>query len=348
MKANLTRATVLIASTLGIVIFLCGSYGAGWLLNFEAIELFRSARAGPSGSPRVREALEPFNLNQLTVPRGRLVSGGSPKDGIPSLTDPPTAPVARADFLKPGDRVIGVTIHGKARAYPLAVLNWHEVINDTLGDVPIAVVYCPLCNSVSVVDRRIDGKTLEFGVSGLLLNSNVVLYDRTDQALWSQVGMEALSGPYAGQSLRHLPWTLTTFGDWRRRHPDGAVVTFDTGYRRNYQRNPYARYLRSPNLMFPVRPLDRRLPLKARVVGVRVNGTTKVYPLHAIAAVDDGRLVDEIGGERIVLAHTGAGVRVVSAPPDAEVIHTFWFAWAAFHPETDIYGRADKSKEGAR
>lgn len=278
-----------------------------------------------------------FNLENLQVPAERLLSGGPPKDGIPALVDPPVVPVAEADFLRPDDRVVGIVIKNESRAYPINVLTWHEAINDTVGGVPIVVIYCPLCDSVSVVDRRLDGKTYTFGISGLLLNSNVLLYDRTDQALWSQVGLEALSGPNAGKSLKHLPWELTTFKDWRASHPKATVVNFNTGHERDYARNPYANYFTTDELMFPVEPLDDRLPKKERVIGVAVGKTAKAYPLQTIQQAKDGTVRDVVEGKPLVLKLEPSGaVKVVDAPADAKVVHTFWFAWAAFHPNTDV------------
>ena len=217
-----------------------------------------------------------FELEGFAFNREEIRAGGPGKDGIPALLNPETVPAARAGFLRPGDRVVAVSIGEESRAYPIRILNWHEAINDTVGGVPIAVVYCPLCDSVSVVDRRItNDKTLEFGISGLLLNSNVLLYDRTDQALWSQVGLMAVSGPHVGKSLKHLPWQILSFGRWRIDHPEGTVITLKTGHRRDYRRNPYADYFATERLMFPVSREDVRLPPKARVIGVKLGAVTK-------------------------------------------------------------------------
>lgn len=279
-----------------------------------------------------------FNLSNLQVPAERLLSGGPSKDGIPALVDPRVVKAADADSLRPDDRVVGVVIDDQARAYPLNVLNWHEAINDSLGRVPIAVIYCPLCDSVSVVDRRLGDKTYTFGISGLLLNSNVLLYDRTDQALWSQVGLRAISGPNAGKSLRHLPWELTTFKDWSAKRPGSTVVSFNTGHERDYARNPYAGYFATDELMFPVEPLDDRLPKKERVIGVAVGKTAKAYPLRAIQQAAGGTVRDIVEGKPIVLKLEPSGaVKVVDVPAEAKVVHTFWFAWAAFHPGTSVF-----------
>lgn len=311
------------------------------------------SRAG-GGAPT-----EPFNTNDLRVEKDRLLSGGPPKDGIPSLTTAAVQPddrgnrrfygehpprftdAEKAGFLDAEARVVGVTVSGERRAYPLAVLNHHEIINDRVGGLPIAVIYCPLCDSVSVLDRRLDGSARELGVSGLLYNSNVVFYDRTDQALWSQVKMQAISGPNAGRSLKHLNgWRITPFADWREAHPDSKVLTFDTGFARRYQRNPYDRYMRSDRLMFPVRPLDDRLDKKDRVVGVRIGGEARAYPIERVRR--EGRVSDTLGGQKVALTAAGDGghgVKIAEAPKDARTVHTFWFAWAAFWPESTIYGR---------
>lgn len=297
--------------------------------------------AGVQESTPAAPLLRQFNLEGLSIDLKDIHAGGPPKDGIPALTNPKTVAATQARFLQAGDRVVGVKIGEHARAYPIRVLNWHEVINDTLGTTPIAVIYCPLCDSVSVVDRRISkDKTIEFGISGLLLNSNVLLYDRTDQVLWSQVGLSAVSGPHAGKSLVHLPWEIVTFGEWRKAHPKGTVVTLNTGHRRDYQRNPYADYFATDRLRFPVARLDDRLPPKTRVVGIRLGAVTRAYPIERVAGTVKHRVEDEIGGKLLVLEAdaTAATIRLIQMPEGAQVVYTFWFAWAAFHPQTQIFG----------
>ena len=324
--------------------------GTAALLGYIAVHEFEltasrftpaaSAQSGANDRGHVSAPLEQFDTGDLRVDRSRILSGGPPKDGIPALTDPNFIDAADADFLGDESRVVSVSIEGETRAYPLNILNWHEVINDEIADVPIAVVYCPLCDSVSVVDRRLGEKTFEFGVSGLLMNSNVLLYDRTDEALWSQAGLSAISGPHAGQSLQHLDgWAIVSYEQWKREHPDGKVVSADTGHHRNYRRNPYGRYFANDDTMFPVSPKDDRYPKKMRVVGVRHGDTTRAYPLKAVREAPEGRLSDVIEGDKLVLeVEPGSGnVRISQTPPDAEVLHTFWFAWYAFHPDTQLY-----------
>lgn len=315
----------------GLLVMLIVGLAVAWAAERDTRDRKRSSQPAH---------LRHFNLDDLTVDPEQIRSGGPPKDGIPALTNPKTKAAARAEFLRPGDRVVGVSADGHSRAYPIRVLNWHEVINDKLGDVPIAVVYCPLCDSVSVLDRRMTkDKTVEFGISGVLLNSNVLLYDRTDHALWSQAGLEAISGPHVGTSPKHLPWEILSFREWRKSHLEGTVVTLDTGHRRNYAVNPYADYFSTNRLMFPVARQDDRLPAKTRVVGVRSGDTARAYPIKALAKTADHRIRDQLDGKTIVIATDRAGqaVRIVERPEDAQVLHTFWFAWAAFHPDSDVY-----------
>ncbi|MFP4174110.1 MAG: DUF3179 domain-containing protein [Candidatus Hydrogenedentota bacterium] len=296
-----------------------------------------TAQAQTTGPGRF---MEQFDASNLTIPEEDILRGGPPKDGIPALTAPHHAPVSEADFLDAEDRVVGVSVEGEARAYPIRLLNWHEIVNDELAGEPFAVVYCPLCDSASVIGRRINGEVLEFGVSGLLHNSNVILYDRTHDALWSQIGFSALSGPYAGQELPHLPFELTTFGQWRRDHPDGTVASFQTDYPRNYRSNPYDSYFEADRLMFPAKGSDdTRLGEKEPVLGIKIGDAVRAYPIDAIASGQEGRIEDELGGHTIVLeaSRNPSQVKAVSAPDDARVVHTFWFAWVSFHPDTTLY-----------
>lgn len=309
---------------------------------FDAVDKASSDAADEASQLPLAE----FNTQRLRVPADEIKSGGPPRDAIPALTDPHTTLAADAMFLDDDARVVGVTVDGAARAYPFSVLTWHEAINDQLGGHPIAVFYCPLCDSVSVIDRRIGGKTLTFGVSGLLHNSNVLLYDRVDYGLWSQVGLKAISGPFSGDSLEHLPWEITTFGAWRERYPDSTVVSHATGHDRDYARNPYESYFEGSELRFPVSNRDDRLPLMSRVIGVRVGDVTRAYPLDALQPSDGGpedgaQLEDEIAGQRLVLRTSRASgdVAIIESPDDAEIVHTFWFAWAAFHAETGVFGQ---------
>ena len=283
------------------------------------------------------EFLAQFDLTGLSIDPDRLNLGGPAKDGIPALVDPAVVPVGRGEFLPARSRIIVVTVNGETRGYPIAILNHHEIANDTLGGLPIAVVYCPRCDSVSVLDRRADGQILVFGVSGMLYNSNVVMYDRTDGALWSQVALQALSGPHAGRTLRHLPFTIVTAAAFAGEFPEATVLSLQTGFYRDYMVNPYAGYLVSDELAFPVEPIDERLPLKTPVIGLRVGNTVRAYPLQAVRSALDGRVIDPVGLGQFVLEASADRIDIVELPAGAAVVHTFWYAWAAMHTDTDIW-----------
>jgi hypothetical protein len=292
--------------------------------------------------PGPRPSAPDFDLSRTTIPPEEIRGGGPPKDGIPALTDPEFIDASRADYLRPGDRVAGVVFDGEARAYPLRILTYHEIVNDEVGEVPVAVTFCPLCDSVAAFDRRTPEGVREFGVSGLLYNSNVLMYDRggEPEALWSQIESGAVSGPKAGQDLSALPVELTTWADWRARHPETRVLSQGTGHFRDYSQDPYGGYLDQPGLMFPVRPTSDQLPEKAKVLGVRgTNGTAKAYPLSAFAGADSPRTIrDEVGGKAITLRYEpeADSLRVVEADEGLEWMYSLWFAWYAFHPETRV------------
>lgn len=225
-----------------------------------------------------------FDLSNLTVPRHLVVSGGFSKDAVHALTDPQSLPVEemreinsrlrrmhKGKYIVDTDRVIGITLDGQSRAYPLRFMYWHEVVNDTLGGVPVAVTYHGLCDSAVVFDRRVGGEKLEFGVSGLLYNSNQLLYDRRaepkDESLWSQLLFKPIAGPAVdrGAELKALPMTVTTWGDWLKQHPDTTILRgvneyFDS----HYKKHPFQRYWQEKKTVFPVEPeVEDDSPIKA-------------------------------------------------------------------------------------
>ena len=295
-----------------------------------------------SGSKTARRAPS-FDMSQATIPTERIRRGGPPKDGIPSLTDAKFLSADKAQYLAPEDRVIGVAFAGEAKAYPLKILDYHEAVNDRLGNRSFAVTYCPLCDSSAVFERQYGDELLEFGISGLLFNSNVLLYDRAKQgpeSLWSQMAAAAVTSAKSGQRLQRLPLEVTTWSDWATRHPQSLVLSTDTGHNRNYQRGAYQSYFSTPDLMFPVAPIDKRLPPKTPVLGVSSKKAQRAYALPNFAWKQGGQFEDEFDGKPITLYFDPEhnSLRLVQAPEDVEWMYSFWFAWAAFYPETDIYG----------
>lgn len=281
-----------------------------------------------------------FDLSNAVIPPNEIHAGGPPKDGIPALTHPTVIRADKANYLNDTDRVVGVTLGDQARAYPIKILNYHEIVNDTLGRIPIAVTYCPLCDSAAVFDRRVDGETREFGVSGLLYNSNVLMYDRggEPESLWSQVAAQGVSGPAAGKALQALPLELTTWQDWTARHPNTTVISDQTGHARNYNVNPYARYFAGQRLMFPARPMSDRLAPKTLVLGVWTEGKARAYPIASFGARDQ-TLEQELDGKSFTLVYDARhrALRIDSADDGVEWMYSFWFAWYAFRPETELF-----------
>lgn len=174
------------------------------------------------------DSLNGFSLGNLSVSRDRVARGGPPRDGTPALSDPAFV-AADATRLDDDDRVLGLTRGDVAKAYPIDIMNWHEIVNDRVSDEPVLVTYCPLCYSGMAFDARIDGKRRMFGVSGLLYNSDVLLFDRGTESLWSQIAGKAVSGPLQGTELKPIALAHTTWADWKHRHPDTLVLSRETG-----------------------------------------------------------------------------------------------------------------------
>jgi hypothetical protein len=277
-----------------------------------------------------------FALSPSLVPVEEIMAGGPPRDGIPALDAPKFVPAEAADW-DDDEHVVGVSLNGESRAYPLAILVWHELVNDTLGSRPILVSYCPLCGTAMVFDRRVAGSARSFGVSGLLYMSDMLLYDRDSESLWSQISATALTGPARGKRLDLLRSRVVSWGAWRKAHPETTVLTRDTGHQRAYGETPYAGYSASDQLRFPA-PLDRRYHPKTPTVGVRLrSGEARAYPANEVVRAG-GVVRDRFEGRDIEVRYApDDGSFQVAAPQDVEVIEGFWFAWAAFHPETSVY-----------
>lgn len=311
----------------------------------------QSSAAAPGRlSPQIRGV----NLTNCIIDARQILSGGPPKDGIPALTAPKVVRVTDAGFPTEDGQVVGVVIGSEARAYPIGILDWHEAINDTLGGVPIVVTHCPLCRSSLVFRRDIGGKVREFGISGLLYQSNVLLYDRQartkDESLWSQAGMKAVCGPAAksGLKLELVDSTLTTFGDWRTQHPDSTVVSLETGYDRPYRQQAYSGYFGSDRLMFPVANRTERRPDlrdKDMVLVVTVGDQMKAYPYADLRTDEDHLVEDDLGGMTLRMEYLAASGKVdVEAvnrpgvkPTPVQKAYMFWFAYDSHYPQGLVY-----------
>jgi hypothetical protein len=283
-----------------------------------------------------------FDLTGALVPASKIHSGGPPRDGIPAIDTPRFVAAGAATFLKGDERVLGIQRHGITKAYPVAILNWHEIVNDEFAGEPVAVTYCPLCGTGIAYLARAGDQQLTFGVSGLLYNSDMLLYDRKTRSLWSQIMRQAVSGPMKGAKLEAIPIEHTRWSEWRRRHPQTRVLSTETGYQRDYENNPYTGYEESRELWFPVGAQDERYHPKEPVLGVEVDGQFKAYPFVELEQSGDD-VHDTLSGREIVVKYdrrnqsaTAAFVNGDSLP----AVTAFWFAWYAFHPDTGVY-RAD-------
>jgi len=280
-----------------------------------------------------------FELTDLRIPGDEIKQGGPPRDGIPAIDRPKFVEGREADFLEDGDRVLGVTIDGIAKAYPIRILNYHEVVNDRFGDQAVAITYCPLCGSGLAFVAGQGKERRTFGVSGLLYNSDVLLYDRQTESLWSQIMMEAVSGPASGEKLEYLPTAATTWGAWREAHPHTLALSPETGYRRDYTRSPYKGYEQLEQLMFPVARESELLKKKGWVIGVEIDGHYKAYPFNALAR--QGReLSDTFRGRELHIRYDAESRSAIIRDrlgSEVPAVTMYWFAWYAFHPETEVF-----------
>lgn len=278
-------------------------------------------------------ALNEFDLSTRNIPLEEILSGGPPKDGIPAISDPVFVAARDVTFLDEQDRILGLHRGRETRAYPIKILNWHEIVNDTIDGKPVVITFCPLCGTGIGFDAVIEGRS---GVSGLLYQIDLLMYDHKTESLWSQVAMEALTGPMTGTTLRHLFLEHTTWGEWRRAHPDTRVLSSETGYVRDYNRDPYLSYAQRADLMFPTAHRDSRYHPKEWVLGLDVNGTFKAYPFTELQKVA-GPVRDEVNGQDVVVHFNSeaqsASVSDATGRPIPSIM-AYWFAWYAFHPDT--------------
>ncbi|MXZ97482.1 MAG: DUF3179 domain-containing protein [Acidimicrobiaceae bacterium] len=217
------------------------------------------------------------------VDLGQIFSGGPPPDGIPPLEDPAFEPAGEVDWLAGVDPVLALEINGDARAYPLRIMTWHELVNGTVGGVPVTVSYCPLCNSAVAYDRRVGDRILDFGTSGELFNSALVMYDRQTESLWSHYTGQAVVGHLTGTELDFIPVQTVSYESFLATHPQGHVLSLDTGYSRSYGQNPYEFYDSSSRPFLFSGPFDDRLEPLTRVLALRDGGEGAVIPLDALA-----------------------------------------------------------------
>lgn len=274
-----------------------------------------------------------------TIRLEEIAWGGVIKDGIPALVNPALIAADEAGYLDDGEQVFGVAINGDVRAYPLRIMDWHEMFNDVIGGVPVALAYCTLCGSGILYDTRVEGRAepFVFGSSGFLYRSNKLMYDQATHSLWNQFTGEPVVGPLTGSGieLKILPVAITTWAKWRQRHPDTKVLSLETGYVRDYRPGrPYGTYFASPGLMFPALVPDDALAPKDQVFVLRDGGAEKAWRLSAF---EGGQVVnDTLSGRPVVLIGDAAsrtvrayvsGGRVFAAGADEDHVMADGVSW---------------------
>ncbi|MEE8117978.1 MAG: DUF3179 domain-containing protein [Gammaproteobacteria bacterium] len=253
------------------------------------------------------------DFSRATVDLDEIESGGPPRDGIPAIDRPHFVSTGKAArWLNQDEPVIVLEIGRDARAYPLQILIWHEIVNDTVAGLPVAITFCPLCNASVVFERQLDAKMLDFGVTGRLRRSDMIMYDRQTESWWQQFTGEGIVGEYAGRQLKEFPSRIVAFQHFREQHPEGKVLSRRTGYARAYGKNPYHGYdsLKQGPLLLPGE-VDDRLPPMERVIAVRTEYAMRLYPFSRLR---EKRVVnDQVGNEPIVVFSRPGTLSVLDA-----------------------------------
>ncbi len=310
------------------------------------LTLATAALAGPEDAWRYEWPDTDFSKHSVDL--GDIMSGGPPKDGIPSIDEPKFVAVAESKDLAPTEPVVGLTIEGDARAYPLRILTWHEIVNDVVGGVPVAVTYCPLCNSAIVFDRRVDGTATEFGTTGKLRNSDLVMYDRATESWWQQFLGQAIVGERTGTLLRIIPARLESWERFAARHPKGKVLVPNNPGMRSYGMNPYAGYDSSARPFLYRGAMPEGIAPLARVIKVgeqawaldslREQGRIEAGELVLTwepgqNSALDSRVIAEGRDVGNVVAQRKAADGLEDVPYDV----TFAFVFHAFHPDGTLH-----------
>jgi hypothetical protein len=282
-----------------------------------------------------------FDLSNITIPIEFVKDGGPPRDGIPSIDNPEFINISEANFLNNDDRVLGVYFKGIPKAYPVRILNFHEIVNDEFDGHPVVVTFCPLCGSGMAFDAMIEGQKRTFGVSGLLYNSDVLLYDRQSETLWSQILSEAVAGRLAGEKLDIIQTYNTSWKNWKDQYPGTLVLSTNTGFSKDYSRDPYPEYYDSEKVWFPVANKNDAMHPKAKILGLEINSKYKAYPFSELEKSRE-ILRDNFNGQDLLIHYNKKEESAYITDADNNVINSttlFWFAWVAFHPDTEVYSK---------
>jgi len=265
---------------------------------------------------------------------------GDVKDVIPSIDNPKYISVEKADeWIDDNELVLAIIHKGVKRVYPLQILVFHEIVNDHIAGDALLITYCPLCGSGIAYESLINGKEVEFGTSGKLFNSNLVMYDRLTESYWTQIEGKAIVGELTGLELTEISIDTVRWDEWKTEHPDSEILSRETGHLRPYGRDPYGGYYENSNVFFPVENEDNTIHPKTVIFGVEVDGVFKAYKEDDL--LKNNLIEDTVNNVNIKLERDKAGiVKITNLDTEKEIIkeRDFWFAWYAFHPDTLIYG----------
>ena len=328
-------AVTLIAVVAAAVTF--GVIAIGAAMNFEPNATDSSAGSAATEIPGVLQQSFPnTDWSQADPAISRALSGGPPKDGIPAINEPQFEPVA--DFAHP-DEVQAILVQGETetKAYPYNILIWHEIVNDTIDGIAIAVTFCPLCGSASVFDSVLaDGATTTFGVSGGLLESNMIMFDRNTETLWQQSTGMALAGENYPHQLELHGFQLLTIGEIKDRYPQALVLSEETGHSRDYGNNPYAGYEDSGDFYFAPSHVDDRYPAKTIFVAFSIGDTHVASPWLQL---EDGREYRTTVDGQAITIEKSDGELQITGPGAVEVPFYFemWFSWAVQNEDGEVF-----------
>lgn len=282
-----------------------------------------------------------FDLSTASIPLNEIHHGGPQKDGIPAIDAPKFVRANTNNYLHDNDWILGINIDGVARAYPILIMNWHEVVNDHSQATPLAITFCPLYGTGMAFVAGSKDAPESFGVSGLLFQSDVLLYDRSSESLWSQIMRKAVAGKKTGQQLEQVPLAHMRWSEWRKRHPDSLILSTDTGTGRLYFDSPYRGYEQSEQLFFEVRhrPPPPYHP-KERVLGFTLNDKAIAFPFSELSK--HGKTTFEYTWQSKALNiswNEAAGFAEIKTSDGTLLTSTiaFWFAWHTFHPDGKVF-----------
>ena len=301
-----------------------------------ALAMASAAVAAEDPAPE-KPPMNGFDLRKHGVPLQDIRAGGPARDQVEAIDEPKYASLEQARWVRDGTPVIGVSHGGASRALPVHLMEFHQVANDELGGVPVVISFDPLTSTPRAFLATVDGKRLRFGVSGLVYNSGFLMYDHETESLWSQFLGKAIAGPLTGATLTRLGVRQEPLGVWRGRVPDTLVLARPRPRQINYSHSPYRSYWVSETVPFPVAASDERYHPKEVVLGVQVGGVSRAY-LGSVMTAAGGRIVDEVAGVKLRIEYDSEVANFLwDAPESVAVTDTYWFAWKAFHPDTEIW-----------